>query len=168
MQEKLDCGHSPDKGAPAQVMGNDGTVRTVQGWQWVLDDDGRKICHACADKRILDCGHTPSPHALFTTGYGTTEDGKRHCYDCCAASERARMVETGKATLYLNSGKITDWPGKLTFPVIGRVSRSWHNFAGRDGRRDVDFVGPDGFIWHGTNIGDNDVLRAKRTKRKAA
>ena len=166
----LDCGHAPDKGAPASVQGADGIVRTVQSWQFVLNDDGRKICHACADKRMLDCGHTPSPHSHISTGYGQTADGKRHCYDCCAATERAAMVETGKACLYLvqRNGRnvITDWPGKLEFKPW-HVRKGRHNLAGS--RYDAWFAGPDGYVWHGVQYGeDTQIIRCKRTKERLA
>lgn len=164
--ETLDCGHEPGKGTPVTVNG-----KTVMGWQFVLDFDGRKICHACADKRILDCGHTPSPHGPMTTGYGTDSDGKRHCFACCSERERAQMVATGKATLYLSktdSGawQIADWPGLLKFTPRYGVATGRHNWAGK--RYSTQFVGPDGFVWSGVTYGDNtQIHHCKRTKQRA-
>jgi hypothetical protein len=169
MPELLDCGHAPDKGEPANVNG-----QTVQGWQFVLDFDGkRKICRACADARILDCGHTPSAHSSMTTGYGTDEHGKRQCYACCAERERARMIETGRATLYLVGPKagqinmrVTDWPGHLEFIAWG-LQRSPRGGGFGAQRTDAWFTGPDGYVWHAVNRGDNQIARCKRTKEKA-
>lgn len=153
----LDCGHAPDKGSPANVAG-----KTIMGWRFVVDDDGRKICHACADRRVLDCGHTPSPHGNITTGYGTTRDGRRECYDCCAARERAAMIATGRATLYLTGDAVTDWPGKLRFPV-GHVRKGRHNMARV--RYDFRFSGPDGATWSGVQYGDNtQIAHCRRVK----
>lgn len=43
---------------------------------------------------------------------------------------------------------------------------SFHNMAGRDGRTDYWFTGPDGKNWHGVNIGDMDLVRCHRLKRQ--
>lgn len=115
---------------------------------------------------LLDCGHTASEHSPSTTGYGTDRDGKRHCYDCCAAKERAEMIATGRAVLYLlDNREITDWPGKLRFkPRYVRKGR--HNFARV--RYDAWFAGPDGFVWHGVQYGDmTQIIHCKRTKERA-
>lgn len=77
------------------------------------------------------------------------------------------MIESGRAFLYLTKGGISDWPGKLHFTI--RYSRS-HNVRTPQGfpmnRTDVWFTGPDGETWHGTNQGDNQVLRCKRNKHR--
>lgn len=155
----LDCGHPPDAGHPATVDG-----KTVQGWQFVLTDDGKKICHACADKIVLDCGHTPSPHEAFSTGYGVDSKGKKSCYACCAEADKTRMIEDGKIVLYLSHDAapqissdywVANWPGSLKFRVSYRkVSR--HNMART--RDDVWFTGPDGKNWHGVQYGRNSQL----------
>lgn len=116
-------------------------------------------CHQCGKHcKATGCG----------TGYGLDANMRRVCYACCAANDRAAMIETGKAGgLYLvkrgNSWAVTNWPGSLSFPVW-HVRKSWHNFAGRDGRRDCWFNGPDGHVWHFVSIGDMDLGRARRTK----
>ena len=114
---------------------------------------------------ILECGHTESP---ITRGYGTDKDGNRYCYECCAAQDRASMIETGKATLYLsapkegNKFKITNWPGSLSF-AVGHVRTGRHNWAGR--RYDAWFTGPDGKNWHGVQYGDNtQIIHCRRIK----
>ncbi len=113
---------------------------------------------------ILDCGHGPSEHSSFTTGYGVAPNGKKHCYDCCATRESARMIETGRGTLYHTGGALTDWPGKLRFPV-SYVSRGRHNMARY--RYDGRFIGPDGAMWSFTRYGDNtQIAHCRRLKSK--
>lgn len=134
-----------------------------------------------ADK-ILDCGHKPSPHKSFTTGYGYDREGKTHCYDCCAANERQNMLDTGRATLYLvkesevtesEAAKlgtlhharwaVTDWPGKLRFPVYHAPRKGAHNMART--RYDVWFTGPDGKRWHGVQYGEwTQLCHCRRLK----
>jgi hypothetical protein len=120
---------------------------------------------------LLDCGHVASEHGPHTTGYGTDKDDKRHCYDCCAARERASMIEHGDAVLYLTGGlpavyqfcdgEITDWPGKLRFKC--RVKAGRHNMARV--RYDAWFTGPDGKPWHGVQYGNNtQIIHCKRVK----
>lgn len=167
MTQTLDCGHNASEGTPVTVAG-----KQVMGWQFVLDFDGRKICHACADNRILDCGHKPSPHGPMTTGYGIASDGKRHCYACCAERERESMIQTGKACLYLcksdsGSWQITDWPGQMIFKPLYGVSTGRHNWAGK--RYSTQFIGPDCFIWSGVTYGENtQIHHCRRTKQRAA
>lgn len=114
---------------------------------------------------LLDCGHGPSKHSDFTTGYGISSDGKKHCYECCATRERDAMIKTGKATLYLTDKGVTDWPGKLQFSVVRKNTGS-HNIARV--RYDVWFIGPDKHIWHGVTYGDfTQICHCNRTKEKA-
>lgn len=121
------------------------------------------------DTTTLDCGHAPSAHGTYSTCYGTTPDGRRHCYECCSAKERADMVERGKACLYLVKGdsgyEITDWPGTLRFRAR-HVRKGRHNIARV--RYDAWFFGPDGFVWHGASYGDmTQLIHCKRTKERA-
>jgi len=155
--ETLECGHAPSmehsyQGKPA--------------WQFVVDKDGRKICRACADARVLDCGHTPSPRGHMTAGYGTGTDGRTVCYACCADADRAGMLATGRATLYLSGdasgGQVSNWPGSLTFAVNGFRSMR-HNIAGR--QYIAYFTGPDGARWSARQYGDNtQVAHCRRLK----
>ena len=98
-----------------------------------------------------------------------------HCYACCAEREKARMIESGRATLYLTSetaptggGHVrhfaTDWPGELKFRVH-TISKGRHNMART--RVDAWFIGPDGAPWHGVNIGDDQILRCRRLGKGA-
>lgn len=157
--ETLDCGHA---------MSTAHIYNGRPAWQFVLDfDNKRRICHACADARVLDCGHTPSEHSHFTTGYGTRGDGSRHCYACCAQRERAEMLETGRAVLYLTRDadgyKVGNWPDSLTF----RAHRVKHapRARGFDADRvDVWFTDVAGAEWHGVNRGGDQILRCRRLK----
>lgn len=120
---------------------------------------------------ILDCGHAPSPHSDFTTGYGQDAQGRTHCYACCAENDKASMIETGRATLYLTREQpdaaaapawyVTNWPGSLRMHAFVRKGR--HNMAGK--RYDVWFTGPDGKDWHGVTYGDNtQICHCRRLK----
>lgn len=128
----------------------------------------------------LDCGHGLSPlrPGPGGAGYGTTRDGKKVCYSCCANNDLTEMQATGRATLYLvrkssADGKefdiftrhVTNWPGSLEF----RCSEVRHYPRGGgfgSQRTDAWFNGPDGYVWHAVNRGDNDIARCKRTKEK--
>lgn len=90
-----------------------------------------------------------------------------------AAQEVEEMKQTGRAVLYLHKRKdsigtpgqtweVGTWEGSFRVPVYYSQS-SWHNMAGKDGRLDVWFTF-DGSRWHGVNIGDNDIVRCRRTK----
>ncbi len=140
---------------------------------------------------MTDTQHCWRCTAPLTDGYaerGAPVGGGqvRICYDCAADYERDHMCLTGRATLYLlgddspyrdlaprwrcrvlgdDKLRVTDWPGRLVFKCSAyRLGR--HNIAGR--RIDVWFDGPDGHVWHGVNIGDNQVLRCRRTKKLVA
>lgn len=121
------------------------------------------------------CGQTRTSDGPGT-GYGSMSDGSKVCYQCCADIDRQTMSADGRYTLYLSDtgpirphgscgmAKVTNWPGTLRF--IGRYSVGRHNIAGK--RYDVDFVGPDGHIWHGVTYGDDtQICHVRRTKRKA-
>ena len=101
------------------------------------------------------------------------------CYDCCSKHDLAYMKREGKIVLYITERRsvdingelqrtptrITNWPESLSFPV-NRYHYSDHNMTGPNGRLDVWFH-HDGHTWHGVNIGDNMILRCKRTQEKA-
>jgi hypothetical protein len=120
--------------------------------------------------KCSDCGAVAEVGASGTcgTGYGyySAEPDKPVCYACCGKRERADMIETGRAVLYLTEREgcdvVTNWPGTLSLPVrYKRTGR--HNFAGR--RYDVWFTGPDGANWHGVQYGDNtQICHARRVK----
>ena len=101
----------------------------------------------------------------ISTGYGITQKGEKHCYDCCAATDKKDMKANKKIILYLTqkdkSHTLTNWPGTLVFK-IGYIRKGRHNWGLN--RYDVwfDF---NGYVWHGYQIGDNTQLcHCKQTK----
>lgn len=84
-----------------------------------------------------------------------------------ATAEIDAAKQTGKALFYEreigDKMHIGTWEGSFNFPVH-QTRKSWHNMAGKDGRRDYYFIGPDGNHWHGVNIGDNQIVRSHRLK----
>lgn len=115
----------------------------------------------------LDCGHMESPHSPITRGYGTDNNGKKLCYECCAEGDKQTMKETGKATLYFTqragNGKayVTNWPGSLSIPCA-YVKKGRHNIARI--RYDYWFAF-EGYWWHGYTVGNNtQIAHCKRTK----
>jgi hypothetical protein len=128
------------------------------------------------DETVLDCGHKPSKHGDFTTGYGTDSEGRTTCYECCGEKEKEDMRVHGKAVLYLThagygagspfgaypwrDGKVTNWPGTLVIPC--RVCKGKHNIAGT--RYDVWFEF-EGEKWYGVQYGEyTQICRCKRLK----
>lgn len=114
----------------------------------------------------LECGHTESPHSDITRGYGQDADGKRYCYACCAERDRADMIASGKATLYLvprkevNRFEVRNWPGSLVF-LAGPIRKGRHNIARN--QYTTYFTGPDGATWIARQDGDNtEVAHCRR------
>lgn len=130
------------------------------------------ICAICA-KAI------PAPAAGdISTGYGLDAAGDKVCFTCCGMIDKAEMILTGRATLYLTydreltSGRqvrvhnaaVTNWPGTMKIRAAIRSGR--HNIAGR--RYDVWFTFA-GRQWHGVNYGENSqVCHCKVNKRDAS
>jgi hypothetical protein len=127
--------------------------------------------------RCGDCGETKPVQAEGGAGYGYMGEGateKPVCYECCGKRDQQRMIEDGRAVLYLTCepahksprrtrGKVGNWPDSLSFPCHTRPGR--HNIAGT--RYDCWFVGPDGYEWHGVTYGDNtQICHCKRTKTR--
>lgn len=146
-------------------------------------------CHKCnADLPVKDSGGTgygcgkseplaSHPDAPALKPGESLERSPAVCYQCCADDERARMIETGRAMLYLapranaphgstwrtrdartNEARywyLTDWPGGLEF-AVKYMSKGAHNMART--RYDVTFTGPDGKPWRGTQYGENTQI----------
>jgi hypothetical protein len=134
------------------------------------------------------CGETVTPDLeRRNSGYAFDRDNSKICFQCCAKQDAAHMKQVGKIdSLYLtlpvaysNDGprksprlgwryaagiRITNWPGSLVF-ATGAVKVGRHNWAGY--RFDVWFTGPDGEEWHGVSLGDSDLLRCRRVRRKS-
>ena len=139
-----------------------------------------KVCEKCGYAgpwRV--CGDGKAEGRL----YGHTKDDHIHCDVCCGEADKADMIKTGHAILYLtiaedidyfNRGQrygerycrcsISNWPGTMKY-ATGRIVIGHHNMARK--RYDVWFDGPDGYIWHGTQYGDNtQICHCKRTKER--
>lgn len=105
------------------------------------------------------CKQTVSTPVGVGTGYGVIND-KLHCYDCCGEMDAERMKIEGKISLYLavsskNQGKVTNWPGTLSFPCLYNVkTRNWQ------------FTGPDGKPWYGVSMSgeSNQIINCRRLK----
>lgn len=126
------------------------------------------------------CNEAKPVNASGGTGYAVNSEGGKVCYSCCADIDRARMLETGRATLYLSPenrptptgvarylnarGDVRNWPGTLRFPFSGlRVAR--HNIAGRV--YTAYFTGPDGATWSARNYGEHsDIAHCRRLKSR--
>jgi len=81
-----------------------------------------------------------------------------------ATMEVEAARKKGRATFYILQNKsVGTWDGTYTWP-IKQIKTSWHNFAGLDGRRDIWFM-IDDQQWYGVNIGDTDIVRAKRIEK---
>lgn len=80
-------------------------------------------------------------------------------------AERQAMIEQGRGVLYLykreHGYEVNGWAGTLP-PIKVHPRESWHNMAGK--RFDVWFT-LGGKNWHGVNIGDNQIVRCKATKK---
>ena len=119
------------------------------------------ICYRC-NKECVSIEGAP--------GYGSDAQGHHFCYKCCAVRDIEQMKQTGTFTGYLSFQRgwsVSNWPGSLRFPLMGngKPKKGRHNWRGVN-RYDAWFVGPDGFVWHAINIGDNEIARCKRTQRR--
>ena len=100
----------------------------------------------------------------------TKEEAETHNL-LLAEAEWSGMLKHGRGTIYLSKDAdgryhASDWPGIHKIPVYG-IRKSFHNMAGKNGRTDVWFK-IDGEEWHGVNIGDNQILRVKKLKKRGA
>lgn len=118
------------------------------------------VCSSCGD--VCLC-----PVDSISSGYALTEAGGLPvCYRCCALDDLDNMLRWGSITLYLVKEGITNWPGSLRFPLWGSYRQSRRGGGMGAQRTDAWFVGPDGYIWHAINRGDNDIASCRRTRDK--
>jgi len=129
------------------------------------------------DKKCTDC------EIVLSSIYAHTPDNKRVCRECAGARIRAEMVKSGRITLYLifrpqevpdyqkgvhyrNRGwYVTDWAGSPSMVFPATIHKGRHNIART--RYDAWFRGPDGYIWHGLQYGENtQICHCRRTNRK--
>lgn len=101
------------------------------------------------------------------TREATSEEIQTH-NNLLARAELDAMEKHGKGVLYLSQDangaySVASWSG--LGKTFASVRKSWHNMAGRDGRRDVYFhLG--GKRWHGVNIGNNQICRCHVLKKQ--
>lgn len=128
---------------------------------------------------ICDCGHAESPHLDITRGFGTDRNGKTKCYTCCAEDDKQYLRENGQLTGYFvkketpnpfgSPGSVSqyafvNWPSSFVLPARW-VKKSWHNFAGKNGRTDF-WVWFEGKCYHGVQIGHFNQLATIRLLKK--
>lgn len=112
----------------------------------------------------LDCGHSPTPTS-FGTGYGTSPDNKRKCYNCCNVDELKAFREAGHYMAYLSTDgtSITTWTGGL----LGKVTGFTDTKAGfGSSRRYLDVRGLDGTLYYGNTPGPGMFARLHRKKNQ--
>lgn len=121
-------------------------------------------CHRCNSL-------IKKPSKSIGTGYATREINgtEQHiCYQCCAHYDKEDMRRDKKITLYLQEKTpvtryaVKNWPGTLKFDTVS-YNKSITNWG--NARIDVWFKF-EGHYWWGRNIGDNDLVYCKQTKRK--
>ena len=137
------------------------------------------------DKLLIDENNVIRGYIFKFEGHGafdpngiipdlTDEQIKAHNL-ALAKLEVELALKEGKATFYyfkkyagdkLYPGIYTEhvgtWDGSYKWPAISK--ESWHNMAGKNGRKDLWFNIEDQ-KWWGKRIGSCDLVRAKRVKR---
>jgi len=133
-------------------------------------DDVIAGINAQIDKRVLDCGHKPTPRDGISTGTATLPDEREVCYACADSWQRARMRETGELFAYLSTDgtAIQTWSGGDLITITAKSVR-------RVGFRDYSSKRPerwyvtrrdaDGNVWHGQGPGPGMYCRMKRARR---
>lgn len=106
---------------------------------------------------ICDCGHKPSRHESFTTGYGTNpNDNCTYCYACCTKQDKEEIANAkpgDKICHYVNSAftLVTNWPGRSLMRITHIGEK--HNFSRygyhSNNRRYFRAVDLQGRIWKG-------------------
>jgi hypothetical protein len=121
--------------------------------------------------RILDCGHTPSPHSETSTGTAHVNNdcpccAIEICWTCSHKRELHDLSRADRYTAYLVSkptgAVLTDWPGG----VLARVTEVWTRPVGysRDGRTYFNAIDATGARWHGTSPGYGMSATMRRSK----
>jgi len=116
------------------------------------------------------CHQNKVHESNFSTGYATNDKGEKICFDCCGDADKNYLLEHGKLSGYFSKNKdgkyhFTNWPGTFTLPVF-YTRKSWHNFAGKDGRTDF-WIKYNGAEYHGVQIGhNNECATIRKTKNK--
>lgn len=115
------------------------------------------------------CGEQKTHESEISTGYGTNDKGEKVCFACCGEQDKQYLRENGILSGYFveddKGARFTNWPGTFSLPAI-YVRKSWHNFAGRNGRTDFS-VFFEGKEYYGRQIGHFNqcaTIRAYKTK----
>jgi hypothetical protein len=139
------------------------------------------ICNRCSQMKHIPLGAISS--------YAIDNDREYLlCFECADAKIKEQMIRTGKITLYWNYAtqkEIKDYYDELVrqgkYPVLTNfikitsftgimfrafrfyeTQHNWHHAK----KTHVWFLGPDGFIWYGFHIGNNNtILHCRRTKK---
>ena len=101
---------------------------------------------------VLYCGHPPSPHSDFTTGYGKDAAGRTYCYACCHARDLETMRTADRFTCYVgcDGRTLTTWTGeKLGTVTLGAV-HPWSRKSPMGERHYLRAVDVYGGRWYGT------------------
>ena len=118
------------------------------------------------------CGSVCVPDS-FTLGYGTTKDGKNHCFKCCALEDGERLDKLAPGEtlhFYLKKKpgercKVINWPGTFEVTCDYKIEGR-HNFAGT--RTDIGFT-YHGRKFYGTQYGkDSEVVHVRVRKGQPA
>lgn len=146
---------------------------TAKDWSAMIDKvTNAENCppSAISDIQTLcDCGHWATSNGI-TTGYGVSKEGKLSCFACCGEEDKTTLRETGILNGYLSKDEgrhyFSNWPGTLKLRVQ-HISKSRHNFAGKDGRTDF-WLYFEGNQYHGVQIGHNHqcaTIRRNKVER---
>jgi hypothetical protein len=165
------CGNQPEE---INIM-----LESITTAQWLTSPEYRTERDAYYNVELA-CGHRPADPTVFhargipcTTGYGTTQDGRDLCHECCADDDRKNMQDTGKGSAYLVArdslqGKIytvTTWPGVQLGGKV-QILRRWRDNFG--GHRIAFRLLFNGDVWSGQGTGAGMYCRLRRTKLKLA
>lgn len=117
-----------------------------------------------ASETICDgCGAACKPDGC-ATGYGITPDGRKLCYPCCDAGERAEFAAAETYCAYMSGDgrSISTWPGGK----LATVTYSARHRGGFGGEYfTVGATAPDGSRWYGRGGGPGMFVRLRRRKR---
>lgn len=125
-----------------------------------------------------DCGHAPSDHSDFTTGYGKDASGKTFCYDCCHKQDLETLKTAQRFFAYYSGpknpsgrwsdtfsgygGTISNWPGN----PLGRIlwwQVCYSPVGGRQFRCRIQDA--HGAQWYGVGAWDNgNYVRLRKLK----
>lgn len=117
-----------------------------------------------------DCGHRESKHSEITRGYGTDNEGKTYCYDCCNKRD-IESIERGETfTGYVSTGftHISNWPGyrllritemhEIAIPFRNQSYISTKYYA-------ISAIDNTGKYWYGRGYGEGVYITMRRSNK---